>query len=63
MKISIPIIMSIAPPKISALFESFEPNFLPTATPAKQSTNVTAAIIREHISAYKKLYDAIVKPT
>ena len=45
-KISIPMKIRIAPPKIPAFPASFVPAFLPMAIPPKQMKNVTTAMIR-----------------
>ena len=63
MKISRPIKISIAPPKIEALEENFVPKCLPNSTPKKQHIKVTKAITETQTKACKKIYSAIVKPT
>ena len=47
MNISIPIIISIAPPKIVALLDSLSPTLLPISIPIKQQIKVTTAIMQD----------------
>ena len=62
-KISRPMKIRIAPPKIPALPASFVPAFLPIRIPAKQIKKVTTPIRMHERSASGRLYSAIVKPT
>ena len=61
--ISIPIIISIIPPKIWALFERTVPNFLPMSKPNIQIINVTTAIMSAAAKAIFKSYSAMTKPS
>ena len=62
-KISRPISMSIAPPKIPALPASLVPAVFPMRIPAKHMKKVSTPRRRQAINASNTLYSEIVKPT
>ena len=63
MKIFIPMMIRIEPPKTEALPESFVPKVLPKSSPTAHKIKVTRAITRQQTSAISQSYSAMVKPT
>ena len=55
MKISIPIIINIIPPKIVALLDKTVPNFFPIKNPTTQIIKAIKNIITDETNAIKKL--------
>ena len=62
-KISKPIKIKIAPPKIVAFPAKRVPKDFPRTKPPIQIPNVTTAIIKEQTKAINQLYSEIVQPT